>query len=112
MSLKHGLSFSERLYYSQGREFQSNAHCPVLINGIPPDLAERDDLIDAQLRLAFRCLVTSSSLMMSFGASSMAPGQDCGLLDGVVGALRVRQEFRGDNDAAGRSYSMAGGRGS
>ena len=101
--LNTGLSFSERLYYSQGREFQSNAHCPVLINGIPPDLAERDDLIDRTVTFSFSLLgdklISDDVFWREFnGARPRLLGA---LLDGVVSALRVRQEFRGDNDAAG-----------
>jgi putative DNA primase/helicase len=100
--LNTGLSFSERLYYNQGIEFQRDAHCPVLMNGIPGNLAERDDLIDRTVTFRFSLLgdrlISDDVFWRSY--EEARPRLLGALLDGVVGALRVRRQFDGDNDAA------------
>ena len=44
--LNTGTGYAERKLYTNGKEFMSSLHCPVLINGIPGNLAEREDLAD------------------------------------------------------------------
>jgi hypothetical protein len=95
--LNTGLSFAERKYYNQGIEFQQDAHCPVLINGIPGNLAEREDLIDRSVTFRFDLLgdrlISDDAFWRAFeGARPRLLGV---LLDGVVGALRVRQQVQG-----------------
>jgi putative DNA primase/helicase len=101
--LNTGLSFAERLYYSQGIEFQLDAHCPVLINGIPGNLAGRDDLIDRTVTFSFTLLgdklISDDVFWQAY--EEARPRLLGALLDGVVGALRVRRQFGDDNDAAG-----------
>jgi hypothetical protein len=94
--------YAERKYYAQGIEVMWEAHCPVLINGIPYNLAERSDLADRAVTFVFDYLgdrVRSDDVFWrEFDKAS--PRIFGAVLDGVVGALRVRQEFRGDIDEA------------
>jgi hypothetical protein len=100
--LNTGSGYSERKLYEQGKEFLKRLHCPVLINGIPSNLAERDDLLDRTITFAFGSFadgpVSDDALRRRYEAAR--PRLLGALLDGVVGALRVRREFGGDNDAA------------
>jgi hypothetical protein len=80
-----------------------DAHCPVIINGIPGNLAERDDLIDRTVTFSFSLLgdklMSDDVFWRQF--EEARPRLLGALLDGVVGALRVRRDFQGNNDAAG-----------
>jgi hypothetical protein len=99
--LNTGLGYAERLYYNQGKEFMTSLHCPVLINGIPGNLAERDDLLDRTVTFAFGSrdgLISEDVIRRRYLRA--LPRMLGALLDGVVGALRVRREFDEDNDAA------------
>jgi hypothetical protein len=100
--LNTGTGHSERKYYEQGTLFQTNVHCPVFINGIPPNLAEREDLIDRSVTFAFQILgeksVSDDMLWRKFAA--IQPRLLGALLDGVVGAMKIRRQFGDDNDAA------------
>jgi hypothetical protein len=89
-------------HYTQGREFLLRLHCPVIINGIPTNIAEQPDLIDRII--TFRCdylgdkVRSDDTFWRKFDlAKPMLFGR---LLDGLVGAMKVRQQFNGDNDEA------------
>jgi hypothetical protein len=100
--LNTGMGYAERLYYNQGKEFMTSLHCPVLINGIPLDLAERDDLVDRTVTFVFGSmgsgLISDDVIHRRYRAA--LPRMLGAMLDGVVGALQVRREFKNDNDAA------------
>src|SRR5262249_7394225 len=101
-SLNTGTGYQERKYYEQGVEFSVNAKRPVLINGIPSNLAERPDLIDRSLTYVFDHLgdkVRSDDRFWQ-NFDKEAPGIFGAILDGLVGAMRVRQHFDGNNDDA------------
>jgi hypothetical protein len=51
--LNTGTAYGERKYWTQGREFRLKLHSPVIINGIPPNIAEQPDLLDRII--SFRC---------------------------------------------------------
>jgi hypothetical protein len=103
--LNTGTGYAERKYYQQGVEFQARGHCPVLINGIPEKLAEREDLIDRTVTFPFEYLSdenrkSADGFKRAFEAAW--PKLLGCVLDGVVGALRTRRDFQDDNDAARR----------
>jgi hypothetical protein len=101
-------AYTERKYYNQGIEFAVNHKRPVLINGIPNNLATEPDLISRSVSFVFDHLgdsVRSNDMFwrrfderksLFFGA----------LLDGLVAAMKVRWKFDGDNDAA--AYDLIG----
>jgi hypothetical protein len=75
---------------------------PVHINGIPGRLAEREDLIDRAVTFAFEFISdedrkSADGFKRAFEAAW--PKLLGCMLDGVVGALRTRQDFQDDNDA-------------
>jgi hypothetical protein len=75
---------------------------PFLINGIPTNLAEREDLIDRTVTFAFDYLgeaVRSDDAFWSDFKAMWSKLLGC-LLDGVVGALHSRREFGNNNDKA------------
>jgi hypothetical protein len=102
--LNTGTAYAERLYYHQGVEWQSEARCPVLINGIPGNLAERGDLIDRSVTFSFELLgdrlISDDTFWRQFEEAQ--PRLLGALLDGVVGALRSRREHGYSNDAAAK----------
>jgi hypothetical protein len=101
-ALNTGTGYAERKYYNQGIEFQVRGHHPFLINGIPTNLAEREDLIDRTVTFAFDYLgeaVRSDDTFWRDFKTAWPKILGC-VLDGVVGALRSRRKFGNDNDAA------------
>jgi hypothetical protein len=100
--LNTGTGYAERQYYAQGKQYQSSLHCPVLINGIPGNLATREDLADRTITFGFPLLgdrvLSDDLLWQRFDAA--LPQLLGALLDGAVGALRSRQAFGKNNDAA------------
>jgi hypothetical protein len=100
-ALNTGTGYGERLYYNQGKEFQLRALCPVIINGIPTNIADQSDLLARSVNFRFDYLGdrvrSEEALRNKFEAA--APRLFGALLDGLVGAMRARREF-GDNDAA------------
>jgi hypothetical protein len=103
-ALNTGTGYAERKYYNQGIEFQVRGHHPFLINGIPTNLAEREDLIDRTVTFAFdylgEAVRSDDAFWRDFKA--MWPKLLGCVLDGVVGALRSRRKFHDDNDEARR----------
>ncbi len=108
--LNTGTSHTERQLYTNHKEFMAKVHCPVLINGIPGNLAEREDLADRAVTFNFPLLGEKFQGKNAFWRKfDLARPKLLGaLLDGVVGALRVRRDFGGDNDAA--ALSLLSGR--
>jgi hypothetical protein len=102
--LNTGTGYSERKYYAQFTQVMSSLHCPVLINGIPSDLVKREDL--ASRTVAFRFGIIGESVISDdtfWRRFEIAWPRLLGvILDGVVGALRIRREFNEDNDAAAK----------
>jgi hypothetical protein len=103
--LNTGTGYSERKYYNQGILFMARGHCPVLINGIPDKLAERDDLVDRAVTFAFE-LISDEKRMSEDGfqrafAAAWPRLLGC-VLDGVAAALRSRQDFKDNNDEAAK----------
>jgi hypothetical protein len=101
-ALNTGTGYSERKYYSQGVEWMVKHHCPVLINGIPSNLAQRSDLADRAVTFAFDYLgdnVRSDDVFWR-RFDIVAPRLFGVMLDAIVGALKVRRQFGADNDAA------------
>src|SRR5215813_10163031 len=101
-ALNTGTGCSERKYYAQGIEWSIRTYNPVIINGIPANLAARSDLLDRTVTFVFDYLggnVRSNDVFWrDFNAAS---GRLFGaLLDGLVGAMKVRVEFAGDIDRA------------
>src|SRR5262249_38883395 len=107
--LNTGTGYGERKLFTNNDEFLSFCHCPVLINGIPGNLAEREDLAERIVTFSFPLLgerfIGKDSLERRFKAA--LPGLLGALLDGVVAALRVRQECEGDNDEAAKALRRA-----
>jgi hypothetical protein len=101
-ALNTGTGYAERKYYSQNEEFQARGHMPVHVNGIPGRLAELEDLIDRAVTFAFEFISdenrkSADGFKRAFEAAW--PKLLGCVLDGVVGALRTRQDFQDDNDA-------------
>jgi putative DNA primase/helicase len=100
--LNTGTGYAERQLYTNNKEFRSSLHCPVLINGIPGNLAEREDLADRIVTFRFDLLgdatVSKDNFWRRFNAA--APALLGVILDGVVDALRVRRDFADDSDEA------------
>jgi hypothetical protein len=100
--LNTGAAYGERKYYTQGSEFRLKLKCPVIINGIPPNIAKQPDLLDRTI--TFRCdylgdkVRSEEALKRKF--NEMLPKLFGALLDGLVGAMKSRREFGGDNDKA------------
>jgi hypothetical protein len=101
-ALNTGTGYAERKYYYQNEEFQVRGHMPVLINGIPTNLADREDLLDRTVTFPFDYLGDAVRSDDAFWRDfkAMWPKLLGCLLDGVVGALRSRRDFKNDNDAA------------
>jgi hypothetical protein len=101
-ALNTGTGFSERKYYAQGIEWSVRPHNPVIINGIPINLARRSDLLDRTVTFVFDYLgdrVRSDDVFWrKFNLA--APRIFGALLDGCVGAMRVIAQFHGDIDEA------------
>jgi hypothetical protein len=103
-ALNTGTGYAERKYYYQNEEFQVRGYHPVLLNGIPTNLAEREDLIDRTVTFAFDYLgeaVRSDDAFWRDFKTAWPKLLGC-VLDGVVGALRSRRKFGDDNDEARR----------
>jgi hypothetical protein len=108
-ALNTGTGYAERKYYNQGIERMWRFHCPVLINGIPYNLAERTDLADRAITFVFDYLgerARSDDVLMG-QLEEAGPRLFGAVLDGLVGAMRMRREFGGDNDKA--AEAMLGG---
>jgi hypothetical protein len=105
-TLNTGTGHSERRYHTNdGKLNEWHLHCPVLINGIPGNLAQREDLADRCVAFDFPLLhdrvISKDKFWRGFEAK--LPYLLGALLDGVVAALRVREQFSGDNDAAAKT---------
>jgi len=101
-SLNTGTAYAERQYYTQGKEFMIWVHCPVIINGIPANLADQPDLIDRIITFRFDYLgdrVRSEKVFWR-NFDLAAPRLFGALLDGLVGAMKVLKDFDGDTDKA------------
>ena len=100
--LNTGTAYAERKYYTQGKEFRLKLKCPIIINGIPPNIAEQPDLLDRII--TFRCdylgqrVRSEETLKRRF--NEMLPKLFGALCDGLVGAMKSRQKFGNDNDKA------------
>jgi hypothetical protein len=101
-ALNTATEYEERKYYSQGEQWTAGHHSPVIINGVPSNLADRTDLADRTVTFAFDYLgenVRSEDVFWrKFDEAS--PRLLGVILDGLVGAMKVRQDFGGDTDAA------------
>jgi len=101
-SINTWVTYAERQYYTQGKEFMIWVHSPVIINGIPANLADQPDLIDRIITFRFDYLgdkVRSEKVFWrNFELAS--PRLFGALLDGLVGAMKVLAEFGGDSDRA------------
>jgi hypothetical protein len=102
--LNTGTGYSERKYYAQFTQVMSSLHCPVLINGVLSNLIKREDLASRTVAFAFGIIgdsvISDDTFWRRFEAAW--PRLLGVILDGVVGALRVRQAFDEDNDAAAK----------
>jgi len=100
--LNTGTAYAERQYYTQGKEFMIWVHCPVIINGIPANLADQPDLIDRIITFRFDYLgdKVRSEKVFWHNFDLAAPGLFGALLDGLVGAMKVLKDFDGDTDKA------------
>jgi hypothetical protein len=101
-ALNTGTGYAERLFLHQGVEFMTKLHCPVIINGIPGNLADRPDLADRSVTFSFEYLGqrSRSDDMLWRNFKAAAPKLFGVILNGIVGALKVRQQYGDDNDAA------------
>jgi hypothetical protein len=101
-AINTGTQYAERKYYAQGEEWTASHHCPVIINGIPSNLAERSDLADRTVTFAIDYLgeKVRSDDMFWRKFDAKRPRLFGVILDGLVGAMQVRQRYDGDNDAA------------
>ena len=101
--LNTGTGYAERKLFNQGIQFQVRGHCPVMLNGIPSNMAEADDLLQRSVTFNLE-LITDAKRMSEDGfnrAFERAWPKLLGcVLDGVVGALRSRHSFDDDSDAA------------
>jgi hypothetical protein len=92
--------YAERKYYDQGVEFMVNVKRPVVINGIPGNLAELPDLVDRTITFDLDHLGervrSDDQFWRRFNA--VAPRLFGALLDGLVGAMRARRKFGDNND--------------
>ena len=52
-SLNTGMGYGERKLFAQGKEFQIKVRCPIIINGIPVNIATQPDLLDRVI--SFQC---------------------------------------------------------
>jgi hypothetical protein len=103
--LNTGASYAERKYYTNdGSEHMWQLHCPVLINGIPENLAERSDLADRVVAFTFPLIGDKfqGKDRLTRRYEEAKPRILGVLLDGVVAALKVRERFGGDSDTAAR----------
>jgi hypothetical protein len=101
-SLNTGTEYAERKYFTQGEEWTAAHHCPVIINGIPGNLAERSDLADRTISFAFNYLGENvrSDDVFWHRFDLRRPRLFGVILDGLVEAMQVRRSYQGDNDAA------------
>jgi hypothetical protein len=96
-----GTGIAEREHFKQGAEWQTRAHCPVMVNGIPGRLAEKDDLIARSVTISFQHLgrnFKSDDAFWNHFNEARPELLGC-VFDGLVGALRMRRDFQDDNDA-------------
>lgn len=103
-SVNTGTGYAERQLFTQGREYMTYVHCPVIINGIPANLAEQPDLIDRIITVRFDYLgdrVRSEKVFWD-KFNLAAPRIFGALLDGLVGAVKVLKDFGGDTDEAAK----------
>jgi len=101
-AINTGMSYSERKYWTQGKQFIAKLQCPIIINGIPTDIVDQPDLQDRVVTFVFDYLgdkVRSDD--MFWRKFNAAKGRIFGaLLDGLVGAMKSRRDFGNDNDLA------------
>ena len=101
-ALNTGTGCSERKYYAQGIEWSIRTRNPIIINGIPANLAARSDLLDRTVTFVFDYLGESvrSDDVFWWNFNSASGKLFGALLNGLVGAMKVRAEFGGDIDKA------------
>jgi hypothetical protein len=96
------MSYSERKYWTQGKQFIAKLQCPIIINGIPTNIVDQPDLQDRVVTFVFDYLgdkVRSDDMFWQrFNAASDSIFG--ALLDGLVGAMKCRRDFGNDNDLA------------
>src|SRR5262249_39733305 len=101
-SINTGTAYSERKYWTQGKQFMVRLQCPIIINGIPINIVDQPDLQDRVVTFVFDYLgdnVRSDDMFWRrFNAVS---GKLFGaVLDGLVGAMKCRRDFDKDTDRA------------
>src|SRR5262249_42271885 len=52
-AINTGMSYSERKYWTQGKQFIAKLQCPIIINGIPTDIVNQPDLQDRVVTFVF-----------------------------------------------------------
>ena len=86
-----GVGFGKRKLYTDGDEFLVQVGCPVIINGIPSDLAKRGDLADRAVVMRLPSLPANKHIparVFKARFEQAWPRLLGVFLDGVVGALR------------------------
>lgn len=101
-SLNTGTGYAERKLFAQGKEFQIKVRCPIIINGIPVNIATQPDLLDRVI--SFQCEHLGNRVLsedwLKRRLTEAAPRMFGALLNGIVGAMKSRLEFGDNNEAA------------
>jgi hypothetical protein len=101
-TLNTGMGYGERKLFAQGKEFQIKVRCPIIINGIPVNIATQPDLLDRVI--SFQCEHLGNRVLSEDGLkrrlAEAAPRMFGALLNGIVGAMKSRLEFGDNNDEA------------
>ena len=94
-SLNTGTGYAERKLFAQGKEFQIKVRCPIIINGIPVNIATQPDLLDRVI--SFQCEHLGNRVLsedwLKRRLTEAAPRMFGALLNGIVGAMKSRLEF-------------------
>jgi hypothetical protein len=100
--LNTGTGDEERMYYKQGLLWQISTKNPVIINGIPTNLASRSDLLERTVTFVFDYLGDkfSSDDVFWTKLDEAAPRIFGAVLDGLVGAMKTLADFGGDINKA------------